>query len=194
MLGKCFFVLTAISLLFAVLTGNVEAVALGAIDGASKAINTVISLAGMMCLWCGVMNVFRRAGIIEKLSRILSPILRFLFPAAFKSGVAKEEITAAVSANLLGIGNAATPFALAAMNKMDEKYKSTTAAADMIMLTVLAASPVSLLPTTLIALRRAAGSLYPYKIVVPVWIGSFCTCAFAVILCKLCALCRKTKR
>ena len=193
MLGKCFSVLTLISFAAALLLGNTEAVAIGAVDGAANAIKTVISLSGMMCLWCGIMNVFRKAGLIEKLSKLLSPVLSLVFPNAFKTGNAKEEITSAVSANLLGIGNAATPFALSAMRKMDEKHKSPVASDDMIMLTVLAASPVTLLPTTLITLRRAAGSLYPYKIIVPVWIGSIVTCLFAVILCRLCAAVRKRK-
>lgn len=193
MLGKCFSVLTLISFVFAIFLGNTEAVAVGAIDGAAAAIKTVISLSGMMCLWCGIMNVFRKAGLVEKLSRLLSPVLSLIFPTAFKTGNAKEEITGAVSANLLGIGNAATPFALSAMKKMDENHKKTVATDDMIMLTVLAASPVTLLPTTLITLRRAAGSVYPYKIIIPVWIGSFVTCVFAVILCRLCAAVRNRK-
>lgn len=191
MLGKCFCILIFISLLSAVFLGNVEAVATATVDGAAKAVTTVISLSGMMCLWCGVMNVFKKAGFIEKLSHLLSPLLRFIFPRAFRTGVAKEEIVAAVSANLLGIGNAATPFALSAMKKMDECEKQGDASDDMIMLTLLACSPVCLLPTTIITLRRAAGSAFPFKIIIPVWLGSLCCCAFTVIFAKLCAGVRK---
>ncbi len=194
MLGKCFCVITLVSFVFAVCLGNTEALAVGAIDGASKAVSTVISLSGMMCLWCGIMNVFRKAGLVTKLSKLLTPVLKLIFPDAFKTGIAKDEITWAVSANLLGIGNAATPFALSAMKKMDKINKKPSATDDMIMLTVLATSPVCFLPTTLITLRRAAGSCAPYKIVIPVWIGSLCTSIFAVILCRLCAIARKTAK
>lgn len=193
MLGKCFCLLTAVSIVFAVVQGRCPQIAVAAIDGAAQAIETVISLAGMMCLWCGIMNVFKQAGLMERLARLLSPVLRLVFPSAYKTGIAKEEIVSAVSANLLGMGNASTPFALSAMKKLEKTTVGGVATDDMIMLTVLACSPVSLLPTTIIALRRAAGSLYPYKIIVPVWIGSFCSAALAVVLCRLCAMARKTK-
>ncbi len=184
MLGKCFFVIVVLSLVFALATGNISSLAGAAIDGAARAVEIVISLVGMMSLWCGIMNVLKESGIIEKLSRCLSPLLRFIFPNAFKSGLAKEEITFAVSANLLGIGNAATPFALSAMKKMDDASKSPFATDDMVMLTVLACSPFNILPTTLIALRRAAGSASPYRIIVPVWICSGVCAAMSVIFCR----------
>lgn len=185
MLGKCFFVIVAVSLVFSLVTGNVTALAGAAIDGAARAVEIVLSLTGMMCLWCGIMNVFKESGLIEKLSRLLSPLFRLIFPNAFKNGTAKEEITFAVSANLLGIGNAATPFALSAMKKMDDEAKSPYATDDMIMLACLACSPFNILPTTLIALRRAAGSAVPYRIIVPVWICSGVCALLTVILCRL---------
>ena len=185
MLGKCFLVIVALSLVFALVTGNLTSLAGAAIDGTARAVEIIISLTGMMCLWCGIMNVFKESGLIEKLSRLLSPLFRLIFPNAFKSGVAKEEITFAVSANLLGIGNAATPFALSAMKKMDDASGSSFATDDMVTLVCLACSPFNILPTTLIALRRASGSLAPYRIIVPVWICSGVCAALTVILCRL---------
>ena len=188
MLGKCFFVLCSISLICAAFTGRISEVSCAVLDGAQKSVTLVISLAGIMCLWSGALEVFTAAGLIGKLSRIMSPILRLAFPHAWKSGCAKEEITAAVSANILGVGNAATPFALSAMEKMQSENPCPRRATDdMVTLSVLATSSVDLLPTTLIALRRSAGSVAPYTVIIPVWITSAICAVFAVALCRFIA-------
>lgn len=188
MLGICFFVLTAISVLTAVFTGRLPELSNAIVDGAGQAVTLTLSLLGMMTLWCGVMRVLTEAGVIRYLSRFLSPILRPVFPRAFRTGCAREEITAAVSANILGIGNAATPLALAAMAKLQaENPTPDTASDDMVTLSVLATVSPSLLPTTVIALRRAAGAARPYEILLPVWITSLSCAAAAVLLCRLCA-------
>lgn len=193
MMEKCFFVLVSISIIFAVSTGNLQAVSNAVVDGASKAISLVLSLAGAMCLWSGIMEVLREAGAVQKLSRILSPVLRRIFPKTWESGQGSEEICAALSANILGIGNAATPLALSAMEKMQAANPNKERATDdMVTFAVLGASSLDLLPTTLIALRRTAGSGAPYKIILPVWICSFVCAAAGVFLSKLfAALSRK---
>lgn len=193
MLGKCFCILVLVAVVFSFFTGTWQNLANAAVDGAAEAVSLVFSLCGMMCLWCGVINVFKKAGFIEHLSKLLSPLLRIAFPTAFKENIAKEEITSAVCANILGIGNAATPFALSAMKKMSGRVKNGRATDDMVTLAVLGASSVDLLPTTLITLRRAAGSLYPYKIIVPVWISSVCCAVLAVLLCRMVASASKTQ-
>ncbi len=186
MLGICFFVLIAVSVVAAIPTGNFGALSNAIVDGAAQAVTLTLSLAGMMTLWCGVMRVLTEAGVIARLSRVLAPVLRLVFPDAWRSGRACEEITASVSANILGIGNAATPLALTAMAKLQEGNPAPdTATDDMITLSVLATAPPALLPTTLIALRRAAGSVRPYAIVVPVWITSAACALFGIVLCRL---------
>ena len=195
MMEKCFFVLVSISLVFALLTGNLQAVSNAVVDGASKAITLLLSLAGAMCLWSGIMEVLREAGAVQKLSRVLSPILRRVFPETWKSGQGSEEICAALSANILGIGNAATPLALSAMEKMQAANPNKERATDdMVTFSILGASSLDLLPTTLITLRRAAGSTAPYKIILPVWICSAACAVTGVFLSKLCIrLTRKAK-
>ena len=132
------------------------------------------------------MEVLREAGAVQKLSRILSPVLRRIFPKTWESGQGSEEICAALSANILGIDNAATPLALSAMEKMQAANPNKERATDdMVTFAVLGASSLDLLPTTLIALRRAAGSAAPYKIILPVWICSFVCAAAGVFLSKL---------
>lgn len=182
MLGRVFGIICVIAFLFAAATGNMQNMSNAVIDGAAGAVRLTISLTGIMCLWCGVMQVFGDAGVIKKLSRPLSPILRLFFPTACRTGRGAEEITANISANLLGIGNAATPLAIEAMRKMQEDNPDpASASADMITLAVLNTASVSVLPSTLIALRRAAGSAQPYAIVLPVWICSF-SCAFIALM------------
>lgn len=132
------------------------------------------------------MSLLRGAGMIEKLSRLLRPVLKYAFPTAFESGVGAEEITANVSANLFGIGNAATPLAISAMKKMQENNPSPDAASDdMITLAVLNSSSLDLFPVTLIALRRAAGASDPYSVIVPIWITSLFSSVLAVVLCRI---------
>jgi len=118
MLGKCFFILCAVSIMCGVMTGNMAEVSNAVVDGAAASVTLTLTLVGNMCLWCGILEVLRLGGLVEKLSRLLSPMLRIVFPDAWKRGVAKEEITAALSAYMLGMGNAATPFAIEAMKKL----------------------------------------------------------------------------
>ncbi len=122
-LGKCFFIICAISIVCAAVTGNLAMLGDAVLDGAQKAVNLTISLAGMMCLWGAVSRVAEEAGATGALAKLLRPVLRFVFPKTFSrpESRAANAITAAVCANLLGLGNAATPLALAAMQAMDSE-------------------------------------------------------------------------
>lgn len=185
MVEKCFFVLIFLSVLFGSITGNMPQVANAALDGTAKAVGVVISLCGTMCLWNGVMEVLKEGGAIGALSKIMSPLLAKIFPETWKSGCGKDEVLAAVCANILGIGNAATPLALSAMKKMHENSEDKTRATDdMVTFAALGAASLDIMPTTLIALRRAAGSAEPYSIVVPIWICSLTLSSLTVVLCR----------
>ncbi|MGM9646094.1 MAG: nucleoside recognition domain-containing protein [Eubacteriales bacterium] len=185
MLGKCFGVLSVISFFFAIINGNMGELCNSIVSGASKSVTLTISLVGIMTLWSGFMNVLKQAGIIKKLSHLLRPVLRFIFPKSFKSGVATEEITACISANLLGIANAATPLAITAIEKMQSERKSNIASADMITLAVLGCASFNLVPTTVIAIRQAKGALITYEIMFPVWICSGICMALGIISCRI---------
>ena len=185
MLGICFFVLCGFAVVFTLIGGDPAVLSNAALDGAGRAMELMFSLAGMMALWCGIMNVLQEARIIARLSRLLSPVLRFVFPDSWKDPDTLEKITAAVSANILGIGNAATPLALSAMEAMQKRNPTPHRATDdMITLAVVATASLDLLPTTLISLRRSAGSAAPYAIILPIWITSFLGCCCAVLLCR----------
>lgn len=185
MLGKCFGVLCALSVAFAIFNGSVGALTEAVINGASKSVSLVISFIGIMALWNGILSVLKDAGVIERLSRILKPLLRLIFPKSFKENIATEEITACVSANMLGIANAATPLALKAIEKMNEAEKSSVASDDMITLAILGCCGFNLVPTTIIAIRSALGAQITYELIIPVWICSGACCIIGILLSRL---------
>jgi len=186
MLGKIFGIMCVVALVFGLLTGNVEMLGSAILDGASGALQVTLSLCGMMCLWCGMMRVLSDAGWIRKLSRLLLPVLRIFFPNAARTGEGIEEISANVSANLLGIGNAATPFAIKAMEAMQKHNPHPTRAdAEQITLAVLNTASVTLIPANLLALRRAAGSDRPYAVMIPIWITSILCASMALLLTSI---------
>lgn len=187
MLGKFFSIMCLISVFFAVFSGNTENIGTAVMDGAERAITLSISLCGMMCLWSGIMNVLEKANITQKLSRIFHPFIRFAFPDVAKTSVGEKEICSSICANMLGIGNAATPLGIKAMQKMQKIYPDK-AGNDMITFAVMNTAPLSLIPQTLITLRNAAGSQNPFLIIVPVWICSFASFMFSVFISRALAL------
>ena len=185
MLGKCFSIICISSIVFSIISGNISLISNAIIQGASKSVNLVFSLIGIMALWNGIINVLKEAGFIEKLSKFLRPILKFIFPKSFKENVATEEITTCISANILGISNAATPLGIKAIKKMNEKSKSAVATADMITLCILGCCSFNLIPTTVIAIRSALGATITYELIVPVWICSGICSLIGILLCKI---------
>ena len=195
MLGKIFGIISILSVISGIALGNGERLGNAVLDGASSAVTLTVSLCGIICLWCGIMRVLETAGVIEKISRLLSPILKIFFPDAYKKGEAIGEISANISANLLGIGNAATPLALRAMKKLQSINPDPgCASADMITLAVLNTASITLVPSTVIALRRAAGSERPYSVIFPIWICSFCSSSLALMLCSAMRIASRRRR
>lgn len=192
MLGRMFGVICLTAFGYGLLTGEGAALGEAVLAGAAGAVELTLSLCGMMCLWCGVLRVLREAGLIGRLARLCAPLLRLAFPHAAKTGEGMEEIAANLSANLLGLGNAATPAALRAMEAMAAGNPAPGRATDdMVTLVVLNTASVSLIPTTVLTLRHAAGAAEPYAVLVPIWICSAAAALFGVLLCRLCASCRR---
>lgn len=185
MIGKIFGMLILLSVCIGAGTGRLSATAAASISGAGKAVELSLSLLGMMGLWSGIMRVLEELGVSRILGRLLSPLMRILFPDATRKGHGVNEIAAAFSANLLGIGNAATPLAIEAMEALSENNRHAEEASDdMITFTALGCACPSLLPTTLLALRSSAGALDPLSILPPVWIGSVVCSGVAVFLAR----------
>jgi len=177
-------ILMAISLIAALFSGNMPLLSEAALSGCGKAVTVTMSLLGLMCLWGGIMEAVKASGLLDKLAWLLSPLLRRLFPDAWRSGKGIPEIAAAIVANVLGIGNAATPLAINAMKTLSEGHDGEEATDDMVTFTVLGTAFPSFLPTTVIALRSAAGSRDPFDILPAVWICSVTLSVFAVLLAR----------
>ena len=186
MLGKVFAVLVISSFLFAGFSGNMAEVCTAAIDGANEAVTLSISLLGVMCLWSGVIRTLDKAGLTRILSKAAPGLLKLIYPKVYKNTEAINNIAADYSANLLGLGNAALPIGIRAMNSLKKNGlpQPDTANDDMIMFAVLNTAPFQLMPTTLIALRSTYDSANPFEIILPIWICSAGTTVFGVILCK----------
>jgi len=163
------------SILFSLWGSCAGAVSAAALEGAAAGIRLSLSLAGTLCLWSGLVKVMERAGLERRLARLLSPLLRRLYPNAARDEKTMGCICANVSANLLGLGNAATPLGVEATRRM--KGGSDTASDELCRFVVMNTASIQLLPTTVAAARAAAGAPSPFDILPAVWVTSVCSVA-----------------
>lgn len=176
--------MAAVSVLSAIATGRTGALAAAAIQGTGAAVELCLSMAGILCLWTGVMEVMRRSGLAEMLSWLLRPILRRLFPSVSGDREIMDSISANVSANLLGLGSAATPMGLEAARRMSQK--SPGAASDALcMMVVCNTASIQLIPTTVAAVRAAQGCAAPFDILPAVWLASALSVCAGILACKV---------
>ena len=176
--------MAVLSILCGLATGRGDLVAAAAVEGAQSAVELCVSIAGMLCLWTGVMEVMRRSGLAEGLSRLLRPVLSLLFPQVSGDRGVMDSISANVSANLLGLGNAATPLGIEAVRRMERKTPGTASDA-MCMLVVCNTASIQLIPTTVASVRAAAGSSSPFDILPAVWLASALSVGVGIAACKL---------
>ena len=176
--------MVVLSILCGLATGRGPEVAAAAVEGTSAAVQLALSIAGMLCLWTGVMEVMRQSGLADQLSRLLSPILRQLFPQAARDREAMDSISANVSANLLGLGSAATPLGLEAARRL-ARSSPGTASDSLCMLVVCNTASIQLIPTTVAAVRMAAGCETPFDILPAVWITSALSVVTGITAAKL---------
>ena len=161
-----------VSILYSCAVGTAAAVGDAAIKGAEEAVRLCLNIGGIMCLWCAVMELMRECKIAEALAGALKPILRLLFPEAAKHESILEPLSANVGANLLGLGNAATPMGIQAAKEMAALGKKGEATNELCRLVVLNTASIQLLPTTVAAIRAAEGAVMPFDILPAVWISS----------------------
>ena len=173
-----------LSLVIGSMTGRGDAVASAAMEGAQAAIELAMSIGGMLCLWSGVMEVMARSGLSGKLANVMAPVLRRVFRSARRNEEICAGIAANLSANLLGLGNAATPLGLRAIGDM-AKENPGVASDDMCMLVVCNAASLQLIPTTVAAVRLAAGCGTPFDILPAVWITSALALMTGIGMCRV---------
>ena len=176
--------MVVLSILCGLATGRGPAVASAAVEGASAAVQLALSIAGMLCLWTGVMEVMRRSGLADGLSRLLAPVLRRLFPQAARDRDTMDSISANVSANLLGLGSAATPLGLEAARRL-ARHSPGTASNDLCMLVVCNTASIQLIPTTVASVRAAEGCAAPFDILPAVWLASTLSVGVGILACKI---------
>ena len=175
------------------ISGGPAAVMDSLIGGAGEAVTLCLSLAGAYMLWMGLMRIAEKAGLVNSLAKALHPVLKRLFP---DSPTAVAPVTLNLAANFLGVGSAATPFGLAAMQEFAKTAKIPGVASDdMVMFLSLNSSAIELFPATVLALRVASGSADAYNVVLPTFIASIFAFISAIIACKvLCKLFPENKR
>lgn len=186
MLNYIWGVMILISLVTSLFTGRVEQTAAAAAEGAAAAIESCISLLGIMCLWTGLAKIGERAGLVKVFARALRPITKLLFPRLRSDSPAIGAIVMNVVANLLGMGNAATPLGIKAVGELNKLNNGRrTASNEMCMFVVINTASLQLLPATLISMRQSWGSANAGEVIVPVWIVSICALTVGVCTAKL---------
>lgn len=176
--------LLCLALVCSLLTGRGPELAQGVTEGAAAAVELTLTLAGVMGLWSGVLEVLRRAGVLEALARLLRPLLRLLYPDCSSPTVLRD-IAANLSANLLGLGNAATPAGIRAARGL---YDGSGRASDSLCtLIVCNTASIQLIPATVAAIRAGAGSPTPFDILPAVWLSSLLSVTVGITAAKLLA-------
>ena len=174
-----------ISFAYAIFSGNVDKLNESIFSSTSESVNLCISLLGTICLWNGIMQIANKTSIIDRLTNLLKPAMNFLFPELKQEKEIQKEISLNVIANILGLGNAATPLGLKAMKSMQKKNpKKDTLTNSMITFIVLNTASLQIIPTTVIAIRSSMNSKNPTSIVFPVWIATICAAIAGITATK----------
>ena len=168
----------ALSLFVAFLTGSELASAIS--QGAQSGVTLVISLAGSICLWSGVGKLMEASGVSGMISRLLRPLLGRLFPSSRRDPQLAGSLSGNVCANLLGLGNAATPMGIQAAKRLAQKSRGGIATDELCRLIVLNTASIQLIPATVAAVRSSLGSTSPFDILPAVWVTSLCSAVLGV--------------
>lgn len=165
--------------------GNAQAVSEAALTGASTGVQLALSLAGPLCLWSGLAHLMEQAGLTQKLAVLLRPLLARLFPQSAKDPATLGHIAANMTANLLGLGNAATPLGIAAVKRMARHAPPGAASDEMCRLIVMNTASIQLIPTTVATVRLANGCATPFDILPAVWVTSLCSVTAGLLAATL---------
>ena len=185
MLSAVWVAFLVLSLVCGAITGRLGDVTEAVSTGAAEAVTLAISVAGLMCFWSGMMELLQASGAAEKLSRLLMPLLRPLFGRAASDQQAMEAVSASVTANLLGLSNAATPLGLRAVDRLYTLEGRRGAPDSVLTLITLNTASVQLIPSTVAAVRAACGAAAPFDIMLPVWGASVASVAVVILSGRL---------
>lgn len=175
-----------ISIIFAIFSGNIDKINSSIFDSTQSAIDLTLTLLGATCLWSGIMEIASKTEIIKKLSKILNKIIKKFFYDLNSESKSYNNIIMNIIANILGLGNAATPLGLKAMSELQKENNDTERLSDnMMMLIVLNTASLQIIPTTVIAVRSSLGSNNPTQIIVPVWIATIGAAIVGISVAKI---------
>lgn len=174
-----------IGVVYAALTGDIDSVTSGALDGAKDAVSLCITMLGVMAFWCGLMEIAEKSGLIDKCKCGVAPLISWLFPNVPRQSRAFSYITTNMISNFLGLGWAATPAGIRAMQELSElNGHNSVASCDMCTFLVINISSIQLIPVNIIAYRSQYGSANPTSILFPSIIATTCSTFVAVIFCR----------
>lgn len=186
MLNMIWPVFLIISFIYALFSGKLPETNNSIFESTASAVNLCLTLVGTMCLWCGLIKIAMKTGLVNKLIKLFKPLLKKLFPEINENSEVHKEISMNIIANLLGLGNAATPLGLKAMKSLQKTNKNKKELSNsMAMLMVLNTASIQIIPTTVIAIRNSLGSTDPTKMLVPIWIATICAAVAAITATKI---------
>lgn len=184
MLNKLWGIMIVSGIVFAACTGKLDNVGTAAIDSSKEAVTLCIAMLGVMSMWTGMMNIAKKAGLIDAMTSALRPALHFLFPNIPACDETNEYIASNIIANILGLGWAATPYGLKAMERLKTEKKGV-ATNEMCTFLVINISSLQLIPMNIIAYRSQYGSVNPPAIIVPALLATLVSTLIGVIFCKI---------
>ena len=193
MLGFLIVLILSFSLITAILQGSLDAVCSALLASPQKAVELAVATGCGICLWSGVMEVARQAGLLKTLSNLFSPIVSRLVPRIKKDSAAAQAVCVNLAANLLGLGNAATPLGIQAARRM-ARGCSGTASDELCLLVVLNTASIQLLPATIASVRSASGAQSPFDILPAVWLASALSVVVGVLTAKFLAAVGRCRR
>ena len=165
----------AVSVICSMLLGNGAQLSASVISGAQSGITLAISIAGSICLWTGVGKLMEGARITQLLSKLMRPLLNFLFPSSRKDPTLRQKLSANIRANILGLGNAATPMGIQAAQRLANPHRPGLATDELCRLIVLNTASIQLIPGSVTAVRASLGAAAPFDILPAVWVTSICS-------------------
>ena len=184
MLNNIWPIFIIISIIYAIIAGNLENLNLAITSSSESAVSLTLTLIGTTCLWSGLIEIASNTNIIKYLKKFLRPVITRLFPNL--NSLVYDKVTMNIISNILGLGNAATPLGLQAMEEMQKENLNKEYLSDnMMILIILNTSSLQIIPTTIIAIRTSLGSNNPTRIIFPVWFSTICAGIVGIIVTKL---------
>lgn len=186
MLNLLWPIMIVISIFYSIISGKVNAINSSIFESTKKTVELCLTLLGTICLWNGIVEIASETKLMGILIKLIRPFINFLFPECKNNKEIKKDISMNVVANLLGIGNAATPLGIRAMKKMQENNKNKSRLTDdMATFIILNTASIQIIPTTVIAIRMSLGSTEPTKIIFAVWFSTICAAVVGITFTKL---------